>query len=71
MKSFFQRSGVRTLIVLFGGQIVEATLKALAGIEAPWAPYIAAAVTAVWAYYRNPSAIPPPPPGKDGVVVRP
>lgn len=72
LKTFFQRSAVRTLIALFGGQLVEAALAYFAGVQASWAPYAAAIVTALWNVYRNPSVQPvPPPPGKDGVVIRP
>lgn len=63
-KSFLQNGSVRTLIALVGGTLVEQATAYLAGVQAPWAPYVLAVVTALWNVWKNPSAVMP------NVVVR-
>lgn len=59
----WERSGIATLIALVGGALVEKAVAALSGVEAWWAPYVAAAVTALWKVFRSksyrPDELPP------------
>lgn len=64
-KSFLQNGSVRTLIAIVGGTLVDQALAYFAGVQAPWAPYAAAVVTALWNVWKNPSAAMP------DVLVRP
>lgn len=67
-----ERSGVKTLIILIGGTVVERVIAYLTGIEAPWAPYAAAVARALWDVFRGPPSYrPSTQAGAPSVVVRP
>jgi hypothetical protein len=52
--SILERSGSRVALILFGGMLVEAAVKYLTGVEAWWAPPLAAGLAAAWAAFRGP-----------------
>jgi len=69
--SWLERSGTKTLIVMVGGALVERLLNRLTGLDAPWAPYAAAAVRALWDVFRGPPSYRQSDPAAPDVVVRP
>lgn len=58
-----ERSGSRVALILFGGMFVEAAVKYITGVDAWWAPPLAAGIAAAWAAFRGPPSY-----RKDGVA---
>ena len=66
-----ERSTIRTVITFVGGALIERVVAYLTGFEAPWAPYAAAALKAVWDVFRGPPSYRATDTDAPNVVIRP